>query len=141
MTILKKCKPKIFESHNSLKLSFTKILGLSSNFVACKSFHESNSPGILVLCETNLDDSIDSDNFSVMGYLLLIRKSCSYVKEGFLFAWDLPLKIFVKFYLCFQLALLHSVSFFFFCYWSPSWFLCMVFDCVLSNILDKYIDR
>ena len=135
MTILKKCKPEIFESHNSLKLSFTKILGLSSNFVV----------GILALCETSLDDSINSDNFSAMGYLPLIwkdsfthmEKSCSYVKEGFLFAWDLPLKIFVKFCLCFQLALLHSVSFFFFCYWSPSWSLCMVFDYVLSNILDK----
>ena len=57
--------------HNSLKLSFTNIQGLS-NFVDCKSFLESNSPDILALCETNLDDSIDSGNFSVRGYLSLI---------------------------------------------------------------------
>ena len=37
-------------------------------------------------------------------------------------------------YLCFLLALLHSVSYFFFLYWSPSLSLCMVFDSVFSNI-------
>ena len=61
-----------FESHNSLKLSFTNIQGLHSNFVDCKSFLESNSPNILALCETNLDDSIDSGDFSVRGCLPLI---------------------------------------------------------------------
>ena len=86
MAILSKaCKPDNFESHNSLKLSFTNIRSLRSNFVDCESFLESNSPDILALCETNLDD-----NFSVRGYLLLIRKDSSthmhglavYVKEG-----------------------------------------------------------
>ena len=47
-------------SHNSLKLSFTNIQGLRSNFVECESFLESNSPNILALCETNLDESVDS---------------------------------------------------------------------------------
>ena len=37
-------------------------------------------------------------------------------------------------YLCFQLALLHSVSYFFFFYRSPSSSLCMVFDSIPSNI-------
>ena len=75
MAILSKaCKPDNFESHNSLKLSFTNIQGLHSNFVDCESFLESNSPDILALCEINLDDSIDSGNFSVRGYLPLIRK-------------------------------------------------------------------
>ena len=78
MTILSnECKPNNFESHNSLKLSFTNIRGLRSNFVDCESFLESNSPDILALCETNLDDSIDSGNFSVRGYLPLIRKDSS----------------------------------------------------------------
>ena len=73
MTILTKaCKPDTFESHNSLKLSFMNIRALPSNFVNCESFLESNSPDILALCETNLDDSIDSGNFSVRGYLPLI---------------------------------------------------------------------
>ena len=66
MAILSKAyKPDNFESHNSLKLSFTNIGGLRSNFVACEASLESNSPDILALCETNLDDSIDSGNFSV----------------------------------------------------------------------------
>ena len=96
----KSCKPDSFELHNSLKLSFTNIRGLHLNFVDCKSFLESNSPDILALCETNLDDSIDSGNFSVRGCLPLIWKDSSthmyglavYVKEGHPFAWDLSLK-------------------------------------------------
>ena len=70
------------------------------NFVDCKSFLELNSPDILALCETNQDDSVDSGNFSVRGYLPLIRKDSSthihglavYVKEGLPFAWDLSLE-------------------------------------------------
>ena len=57
-------KPDNFESHNSLKLSFTNIRGLRWNFVDSETFLESNSPDILALCETNLDESIDSGNFS-----------------------------------------------------------------------------
>ena len=92
MAILSRaCKPDNFESHNSLKLSFTNIRGLRSNFVDCESFLESNSPDILALCETNLDDSIDSGNFSVRGYLPLIQKDSGthmhglavYVKTSF----------------------------------------------------------
>ena len=94
------------------------------NFIDCESCLESNSPGILSLCETNLDDSIDSGNFSERGYLPLIRKDSSthmhglavYVKEGLPFAWDLSLENSADSYLCFQLALLHSVSYFFFIY-------------------------
>ena len=73
MAILSKpCKPDNFKSNNSLKLSFTNTRGLRSDFADCKSFLVTNSPGILGLCETNLDDSIDSGNFSVRGYLPLI---------------------------------------------------------------------
>ena len=101
MAILSKaCKPDNFESHNSLKLSFTNIEGLRPNFVGCESFLESNSSDILALCETNLDDSIDSGNFSVRGYLPLIRKDSSthmhalavYMKEGVPFASDVSLE-------------------------------------------------
>ena len=133
MAILSKaCKPDNFESHNSLKLSFTNIRGLHSNFVDCESFLESNSPDILALCETNLDDSIDSGNFSVRVYLPLIQKDSSthmhgltvYVKEGLPFAQDISLENSADSYLCFQLALLHSVSYFFFLCRSPSSSLC-----------------
>ena len=74
MAILSKaCKPDNFESHNSLKLSFTNARDLS------------------------LENSADS-------------------------------------YLCFRLALLHSVPYFFFLYRSPSLSLCTVFDSISSNI-------
>ena len=83
MAILSKaCKPDNFESHNSLKLSFTNIWGLRSNFVDCESFLESNSLGIPALCQTNLDDSTDSGNFSVRGYLSLIQKDSSIHMHG-----------------------------------------------------------
>ena len=120
MDILSKpCKPDNFESHNSLKLRFTNIWGLCLNFVDCKSFLKSNSPDILALCETNLDDSIDSGNFSVRGYLPLIRKDSSthmhglavYVKEGLPFGQDLSQENSEASYLCFWLALLYSITF------------------------------
>ena len=57
MIILSKgCKPDNFESHYPLKLSFTNIRGLRSNFVDCESFLESNSPDVPALCETNLNE-------------------------------------------------------------------------------------
>ena len=118
------------------------IRGLRSNSVDCESFLGSNSPDILALCETNLDHSIDSSNFSVRGYLPLIRKDSGthmhglavYVKKGLPFAWDLSLENSAGSYLCFRLALLHSVSYFFFLYRSPSSALCTVFDSISSNI-------
>ena len=125
MVILSKGpKPVSFESHNSLKLSFMNIQGLHSNFVEFESFLESNSPDILSLCETNLDGTIDSGNFFLRGYLPLIQKgSVTHmhgvsvdVKEGIPFAWDLSLENSVDSYYFFQLALLHSVSYFFFLY-------------------------
>ena len=57
-----------------------------------------------------------------------------YVKEGLPFAWDLSLENSADSYLCFRLALLHSVSYFFFLYRSPSLALCTVFDSISSNI-------
>ena len=79
-TLSKACKPDNLESHNSLKLSFTNIGGLRSNFVNWESFLESNSTDIFALCETNLDNSIDSGNFLMKSYLPLIRKdSCTHM--------------------------------------------------------------
>ena len=62
---------RITLNHTPLS-NFTNIQGLSSNFAECESFVESNFPDILALCEKNLNDSIDSDNFSLRGYLPLI---------------------------------------------------------------------
>ena len=64
-----------------------------------------------------LDHSIGSGNFSVTGYLPLIRKDSTthmnaltvYAKEGIPFAQDLSLENSADSYLCFWMALLHSV--------------------------------
>ena len=57
-----------------------------------------------------------------------------YVKEGLPSARDLSLENSADSYLCFQLAILHSVSYFFFLYRSPSLSLCTVFDSISSKI-------
>ena len=117
MAILSKaCKPDNFESHNSLKLSFMNIRGFHSNFVNCESFLESNSPLIW------------NDSSTHMHSLAV------YVKEVLPFARDLSLENSADSYLCFWLALLHSVSYFFFFYQSPSSALCTVFDSISSKI-------
>ena len=124
--------------HNSLKLRFTNIQDLHSNFVDCKFFLESDSPDIIALCEPNLVDSIDSGNFSVRAYLPLIKKDSSTnmhgltvnVKKGLPFAQDLSLESSADSYLRFQMALLHSVSYFFFLYWSPYLSLCTDYDLI-----------
>ena len=144
MVTSKECKPDNFESKSSLKLSFTNICGLRLNFVERESFLESNSPDILALYETNLVDPIDSGNFSVTGYIPLIRKDsithmhglAVSVKERLLFARDLSLENSTDSYLCFRLPLSHSVSFFCFLYRLPSSTLCAVFDSILSNVDD-----
>ena len=71
-----------------------------------------------MVCDTNLDYSIDSGNFSVRGYLPLIQKDSStdihglvvFLKEGLLFAWELSLENSA------DSSLLHLVSYFFLLY-------------------------
>ena len=113
MVILSKaCKPDNIESHNSLMLRLRRSM-------------------------TQLILAI---------YLPLIRKDSSthmhglevYVKEGLPFTRDLSLENSTDSYLCFRLALLHSVSYFFFLYRSPSSFLRTVFDSISSN-LDVFV--
>ena len=88
----KVCKSDNFQSDSSVKLSFTSIRGVHSNFVRCESFLESNflefllyfsmwdGPGWLnwfwqFLCE-RLSSLIRKDYFSDL-YVLAV-----YVKEG-----------------------------------------------------------
>ena len=117
MAILPKTrKSDNFELHNSQNGSVMNVWGLRSIFFDSESFLESNSPDILVLCETNLDRLIDSGNFSVRGYLPLIQKDSSthmhgltvYVKEGLPFARDLSV---VNSYLCCRFLLMFSTGF------------------------------
>ena len=61
-----------------------------------------------------------------------------YVNEELFFGWNLSLENSVDSYLCFQLALLHSVSYFSFLYQSPPSSLCAVFgsiSCSIKNVL------
>ena len=82
-----------------------------------------------------------SGNLSVRGYLPLIWKDSSthmhglavYVKEGLPFARDLSLENSADSYLCFRLALLYSVSYFFYLYQSTSLSISCNIDDVLSN--------
>ena len=134
----KRRKPDKFESRNSLKLSLTNIRGLRSNFVECESFLESNSPDILALCETNVDDSINSGNFLLRVNLPLIRKDsvtnmydlAVHVKEGLPFTRDLSLENSADSYFCFGLA---SMSYFFFLYRLSSSSLCTAFYAISPN--------
>ena len=106
----------------SIKLRITTICCLHLNFVDCEYFLELNSPDILAICEINLDDSIDSHNFSERGCLPLIQKDSThmhclalYMKDGLPFAQNLVLENSADCQ-CFRLALLYSVSYFFFLY-------------------------
>ena len=75
------------------------------------------------------------------GYLTLIQNDSTsrmhglavHMKEGLPFVQDLSLENSADSYLCFRLALLHSVSYFFFHYQSSSSSLCTVFDFISSS--------
>ena len=119
MDILSKwCKPDIFEPHNSLKLSFTNIWGLPSNFAECESFIESNSPE--TLGQTWMTQLILT--ISLWGVILLYSKQVILLicmvfhlmsfSLWLPFAPGISLENSAASYLCFWLALLHSMSFF-----------------------------
>ena len=137
----KGCKPDNFESHSSLKPGFTNIWGLHSNFVECEFFLQSSSLDIHALCETNLDDSTDSGNFSMRGYLSLIQN------DSITHAWSYSLcekrpSIISRKLQILMYSHLSGLQFdwLYFClsyspllYPSPS-SLCMAFDSVSSNL-------
>ena len=148
MAILsKRCKPGNFEPHNSLKLSFPNIRRLHLNLRECESFFESKYPDIPIQCETNLEDPIDSGNFSVAGYLPLIPKDyithmhgiAGFEKEGLPFARDVILETFTDSCLYLQLALLRSASYFFFLYRSRSSLFTLFYS--LSSKIDEVLSN
>ena len=143
MTILSKVGNQIIMNRITLLSLALQIFEafFYTNFVESECFFESNSPNILALWETNLDNQTDSGNFSVRGYLPLIRKDSSthmyglavYVKEELPFARGLSLENSDS-YLCLRMALLHSVCYFLSLYWSLSLYLRTVFYSISSNI-------
>ena len=95
----KVCNPDNFELDNFLK-TLTNIRGLPSDFVECESFLEWNSPDIFALCDKNLDDLIDSGNFSVRSYLPLTwqgygRQRGYFTSPSVLFLFPLPITFFI----------------------------------------------
>ena len=89
-----------------------------------------------------MDDSTDFDNFPIRAHVPLMQKVsvthmhglAVYVKEGLSFAWNLSLENSADSYLCFWLAFLHSLPYFFCPHQSPSLPLYTDFDLVWSNV-------
>ena len=102
--------------------------------LACRDLSQSKfwQPSSCVNMQTGYLPSIQKDSSTHMHGLAV------YVKEGLPFAQDLSLQNSADTYLCFWLALLHSVSYVSFLHWSPSSSLCNVFDSVSSDI-DKIL--
>ena len=112
-----------------------------SNFADCESLLESNSPDILAVCETNLVTQLILE-ISQWGIIFLLSERIPPVicmvsqfmwRKDFLLHGTYLLKT-LQILICFWLPLLHSVSYFFFLYRSPSWSLSTVFDSISSNI-------
>ena len=125
-----------------LSLAFTNIRGIRTNFSHVESFLADSSPDIFALCETNLKPSISNDDLMIAGYLPLSRKdSCIhmhglgvYVREDLPLARIPTLEIPEESFMCFRLSLLHSTSYLFFLYRSPSSQSCSVIDSVSRSI-------
>ncbi len=136
----KKISPDILPAH--FTLSYTNIRGLRSNINSVQSFLIQNSPDVLAMCETNLNPGISSSDFSVDGYLPLIRKDSDshmhglavYARSNLPLARECTLESPNHPYMCFRLSLLHSTSYLFFLYRSPSSYDCTVIDVVSDNI-------
>ena len=121
------------------QLSFTNIWALHLNFTDFEPFLESNSPDIVALSETNLDDSINSGNFSVRGYLPLIWKdssthmhSASLCEGRTCFCMGLISRKLCSFLLIFSTGFTSLSVLLLFLYRSPALSFCTVFD---SNVL------
>ena len=116
MRLKEGCKPDSFEPHNSPKLSFTNILHLCPNFVECESFLVSNfwhscplwdKLGWLNWFWQFLCEGLSS--FNPKDSIIHVHGLAVYVKGGHPFAQNLSLENSADCYLCFRLALLHSV--------------------------------
>ena len=103
-----------------------------------------SSPDIFALSESNLNPTIRSEDFSVSGYLPIIRKDSQtnmhglavYVRESLPASRQVNLEDPNQPFMCFRLSLLHSTSYIFFLYRSPSSQNCAVLNAV-SNSIDE----
>ena len=125
--------PTIMSKHKAAKnlpfsLSFTNIRSINSNFSSVEAFLSNSSPDFLALSETNLSPNIADSDFSIPGYLPIIRKDSSthmhglavYARETLPISRETHLEKPTEPFMCFRLSLLHSTSYLFFLYRSPS---------------------
>jgi len=144
MEILSKPKPGSKNPPKPLSLSFTNLRSLRNKFDHIESFLQNSSPDIFAVGETNLNDSIDSSDFLVNGYLPLNRKDSTshmlglgvYVQENLPISHEKFLESPNHSFMCFRISLLHSTSYLFFLYCSPKSKSCIVIDSV-SESIDK----
>ena len=133
-----------------INLSYTNVRGLRTNFSSIQSFLHVNSPDLLALCETNLDDSISDREFDVPGYSTLITKHDHlnrhlhglgvYIKDGLPCARDISHEELNSPYMCFRMALLHSTTYIFFLY-RPQTEGSSVFTSIANQIDDILINH
>ena len=102
----------------------------SSSFVVCESFLEFNSSDTWY--ETNMQDSVDSTNICLKGYVPMIQQGLclSYDGEHLFYITLHPLNILRILVHVFLLVLLHSMSYSFFFCQSSSSSLSRVFDII-----------
>ena len=136
-----KSKPDNVKSPKPLKICYTNIRGLRTNFKDLEAFLLENSPDIFALSESNLHEGILDADFLVPGYLPIHRKDSGhmhglgvYVRCSLPIARNLVLEDNNEAFMCFRLALMHSTTYIFFLYRSPSTPSCSVVEAVSSNI-------
>ena len=139
--------PTIMSKHKAVKnlpftLSFTNIRSLYSNFSSVEAFLANSSPDLLALSETNLSSNFADSDFPIPGYLPIIRKDSSthmhglavYARDTLPISREVHLEKPTEPFMCFRLSLLHSTSYLFFLYRSPSSQDCSVLDSVSQSI-------
>ena len=93
-----------------------------------------DKPGLLSWFWQFLCQVLSSFNPKGFYYIYSYAWSCRLCEGRTSFCMGLISRKLCRFLLMFSTALLHSVSYFFSLYLSPSLFFCIVFDCISSNI-------
>lgn len=131
-----------------LNISYTNIRGFRTNYSHIQSFLANSSPDILAISETNLGPNINTKtDFLNSGYLPLVRKDSEthmhglgvYLRDSLPITRVSELEDINLPYMCFRLSLLHSTSYLYFLYRSPSSQDCSVIQSV-SDSIDKALN-
>ena len=150
MAINSKPKPGNQKSPKPLKIAYTNVRGIRSNWNQVEAFAHRSTPDIFALCETNLNPLVSDSDVSLVkyGYLPVekYRKDSSinmhgliiYVRDNLPITRDESLECPGS--MCLRLSLLHSTSYLFFLYRSPKSQDCSVVNSV-STAIDTALTR